>query len=419
MRLTETDIIACAMARLYRPAVAMALAMASFAAAHGAEPSAAPLSADTAAVASVDDAVSTDVVAPVARKGIVSRVIDYFADANKPKKHKKFDFNFIGGPHYSSETKFGLGVVAAGVYGIDTLRPEQPSSDVSLYGDITTTGFYMLGIRGNHIARHDRLRVIYDTKFSSQPTKMWGIGHAACDNDDNESKFKCHKVRVRGAALFKVAPGLFVGPMGRFDYISVDHIERPDLLPPGSPMSVSNNRFGLDLVYDSRDNLTAPHSGYYAGVSYYSRYLCIPVNDYHFDTVDLNLRGYHRLWKGAVLAYEYAMQLNWGEVPWLMMATIGGSDSMRGYYEGRYRDRNKMDTQVELRQHVYRRSGIVVWAGAGMIFDRFSRIRAGNILPDCGIGYRWEFKKNVNVRLDLGLGKGGQTGFVFNINEAF
>ena len=30
-----------------------------------------------------------------------------------------------------------------------------------------------------------------------------------------------------------------------------------------------------------------------------------------------------------------------------------------------------------------------------------------------------EFKKNVNVRLDYGFGKNGQSGFLFNINEAF
>ncbi len=36
-----------------------------------------------------------------------------------------------------------------------------------------------------------------------------------------------------------------------------------------------------------------------------------------------------------------------------------------------------------------------------------------------GVGYRWEFKKNVNVRLDYGFGKSGQHSFIFNINEAF
>lgn len=41
-----------------------------------------------------------------------------------------------------------------------------------------------------------------------------------------------------------------------------------------------------------------------------------------------------------------------------------------------------------------------------------------NLLPNGGIGIRWEFKKNVNVRLDYGFGK-GESGIIFNINEAF
>ena len=91
---------------------------------------------------------------------------------------------------------------------------------------------------------------------------------------------------------------------------------------------------------------------------------------------------------------------------------------MRGYYEGRYRDKCAMDAQIELRQHVWKRNGVAVWAGAGTIFPRFSEFTPKHILPNYGFGYRWEFKKRVNVRLDLGFGK-HQTGFIFNINEAF
>ena len=102
-----------------------------------------------------------------------------------------------------------------------------------------------------------------------------------------------------------------------------------------------------------------------------------------------------------------------------MMALLGNSYSMRGYYEGRYRDKHKMEAQIELRQHIWKRNGMVLWAGAGTVFPRFSAIEMKHILPCYGIGYRWEFKKNVNVRLDYGMGKGGQSGFIFNINEAF
>ena len=100
------------------------------------------------------------------------------------------------------------------------------------------------------------------------------------------------------------------------------------------------------------------------------------------------------------------------------MSTLGGSYSMRGYYEGRYRDKSAIDLCVELRQHVWRRNGVVLWVGAGTVFPKFSAMRWGHILPNYGVGYRWEFKKKVNVRLDLGFGR-GQTGFIFSINEAF
>ena len=91
---------------------------------------------------------------------------------------------------------------------------------------------------------------------------------------------------------------------------------------------------------------------------------------------------------------------------------------MRGYYEGRFRDKGEMDITFELRQQVYRRNGLAVWAGAGTVFPRFSAMRFRHILPNAGIGYRWEFKSRTNVRVDFGVGR-GETAFIFSINEAF
>lgn len=70
----------------------------------------------------------------------------------------------------------------------------------------------------------------------------------------------------------------------------------------------------------------------------------------------------------GVLAGQFHTLLNYGNPPWGLMATLGSSYSMRGYYEGRYRDKCAMDAQIELRQHVWRRNGVAVWAGAGTVF---------------------------------------------------
>lgn len=91
---------------------------------------------------------------------------------------------------------------------------------------------------------------------------------------------------------------------------------------------------------------------------------------------------------------------------------------MRAYYEGRYCDKNSMIGCIELRQRIYHRIGMVVWAGAGTVFPDFKRLQMRRVLPEAGIGYRWEFKKRVNVRVDYGIGK-HSSGIVFSINEAF
>ena len=68
---------------------------------------------------------------------------------------------------------------------------------------------------------------------------------------------------------------------------------------------------------------------------------------------------------------------------------------------------------------MWKRNGVVLWGGFGTVFSKFSNITFRTLLPNWGFGYRWEFKKNVNVRLDYGFGKPGHSGFIFNINEAF
>ena len=366
---------------------------------------------------SISSAEKVDTMALRAGKSWVNRILDYFNDSNKNKKHKRFDFSVIGGPHYASDTKFGLGLVAAGLYRTDPNDSILPPSNVSLYGDVSSVGFYMLGVRGNHIAPKGRYRIDYHLYFYSFPADFWGIGHEMGDNDANKSDMKRWQAQAEVSFLFRVADNFYIGPMASYDYVIGKHIERPELLQ-GMDQHTWNVGAGVSLVYDNRDNLTNPHRGICLNINqmFRPRFL---GNDYAFSTTAFRFDAYQRLGKGTVLAEDIGANLNFGNPSWGMMAELGGTHSMRGYYEGRYRDKHSLEATVELRQHVWKRNGIVVWVGAGTIFPKFSALRSKQILPNAGVGYRWEFKKNVNVRLDYGFGKSGQSGFLFNINEAF
>lgn len=353
----------------------------------------------------------------VQKKSFFTKFLDYFNDANKNKKQKKFDFSIIGGPHYSTDTKLGLGLVAAGLYRADRNDTILPPSNVSLFGDVSTVGFYLLGIRGTHIFPQDKYRLDYTLYFYSFPSKFWGMGYDMGNVDANETDMDRWQAQMKATFLFKVADNFYLGPMVTFDYVHGKNLERPELVE-GMDLTTSNYGAGFSLVYDSRDVLTSPHKGYYLNISqcFRPRFL---GNDYAFSTTDLRTSYYHPVWKGGLLAGEVRSTFNFGNPSWAMMALLGNSYSMRGYYEGRYRDKHKMEGQIELRQHVWRRNGVVAWIGAGTVFNKFSALRMDRVLPNYGIGYRWGFKKNVNVRLDYGFGKNGQSGFLFNINEAF
>lgn len=366
---------------------------------------------------SISSAEKVDTMALRAGKSWVNRILDYFNDSNKNKKHKRFDFSVIGGPHYASDTKFGLGLVAAGLYRTDPNDSILPPSNVSLYGDVSSVGFYMLGVRGNHIAPKGRYRIDYHLYFYSFPADFWGIGYEMGDNDANKSDMKRWQAQAEVSFLFRVADNFYIGPMASYDYVIDKHIERPELLQ-GMDQHTWNVGAGVSLVYDNRDNLTNPHRGIYLNINQMFR-PGFMGNDYAFSTTAFRFDAYQRLGKGTVLAEDIGANLNFGNPSWGMMAELGGTHSMRGYYEGRYRDKHSLEATVELRQHVWKRNGIVVWVGAGTIFPKFSALRSKQILPNAGVGYRWEFKKNVNVRLDYGFGKSGQSGFLFNINEAF
>lgn len=351
------------------------------------------------------------------RPGLFTRIINYFGDANKEKPEKKFDVNFIGGPYYSSDMKLGLGLVGAGMYRMNGCFKEMQPSNVSLFGSVSTVGFYMLGIRGNNLFPKDRCRLNYSMSFYSFPSYFWGIGFYQGNNDVNKTKIKRFQSKLKAEFLFRLGKEFYLGPVLVWDYARAQDVNKDYMyLFDGMSLVQRNYGVGASVQYDTRDFISNASRGIYAYLSQTFRPSWLG-NDQAFSTTEFQLRGYKSVWKGGILAGELKGMFNFGNPSWAMMAELGGSNSMRGYYEGRYRDKHSMSVQVELRQHVWRRNGITVWAGAGNVFHDSRTFK--KILPNFGIGYRWEFKKRVNVRLDLGFGKSGQNGFIFNINEAF
>ena len=94
---------------------------------------------------------------------------------------------------------------------------------------------------------------------------------------------------------------------------------------------------------------------------------------------------------------------------------------MRGYYRGRYRDKNMIAFQMEYRiMPVWWRLGLVGFVGVGDVAGRLDRFDLGNFKYSYGFGIRYLFmrEEKLNIRLDFAYGK-GSSGFYIVLREAF
>ena len=96
---------------------------------------------------------------------------------------------------------------------------------------------------------------------------------------------------------------------------------------------------------------------------------------------------------------------------------------MRGYYLGRFRDRNLLAGQIEYRMLPFsfaKRWGATVFAGTGLVYNSLPTSRGDHLLLAGGAGLRFLLfrKKDVWIRLDLAFTKEGQGVYIY-IGEAF
>lgn len=90
----------------------------------------------------------------------------------------------------------------------------------------------------------------------------------------------------------------------------------------GEAREVISTSIGATLVYDSRDFITNAAKGVYIKVNqrFFPKFL---GNKKAFTRTDFIFDYYHRLWEGAILAFDLHGEFNYGDVPWNMLAGFG------------------------------------------------------------------------------------------------
>lgn len=373
---------------------------------------------DTLSADAAQPAASASSSVPGRKRSVFRRIIDYFGESTQDRTfEKKIDFTFAGGPSYSKNTSLGIGLLAAGLYRLDRTDSITVPSDVSLFANISISGFFAVGISGNTIFSGNKQRIDYTLMFSSAPSYTWGIGYDDVQRD-TKREYTEQNYQIQARYLRQIFPHTYLGGLLSFDYAKASRYDASTPLFEGQKSSYLSTGIGLTLEYDTRDFIPNPFQGVYVSFQniFYPKALASVEKTLHRITFTADY--YQRLWKDCVLALDLYGEFNSQGTPWPMLARLGGNQRMRGYYKGQYTDNDMVTLQMELRQRVWRRIGCVVWGGAGNVFPSPGRFDWSKTLPNYGLGLRWELKKRVNVRVDYGFGK-KTSGFLLSVNEAF
>ncbi|MGK7311550.1 MAG: BamA/TamA family outer membrane protein [Candidatus Longimicrobiales bacterium M2_2A_002] len=220
----------------------------------------------------------------------------------------------------------------------------------------------------------------------------------------------------------RVAPGVYVGGGLRIADDDLVDLEGGGPLSDGRlPGADGGTVWGtaLRVIRDTRDEVISPATGVLASVSVRGHPDGLG-SDYGFLRYTLDGRRYLRAGPGVV-ALRTTMSGVSGDAPFRFLPTLGGQNLLRGYFDGRFRDRFLAAVQAEYRLRVWWRLGVAFFAAAGHVARDPRGMRLDGFHPSGGLGLRFllDPDQGVNIRIDYGVGEGGASGVYITATEAF
>ncbi len=261
--------------------------------------------------------------------------------------------------------------------------------------------------------------------YQKFPSRFYGIGpNTSLESREN---FTPVDLRFRISPLFSPLSHLYMGPRYEYDLYDVQDKE-PEGELSGTRVVGSNGThvsgFGFEIVWDTKDNFFYPFRGWEVQLIVMGFHRYTGSGNVFYRT-EFDLRRYIRIYGRHVLALQYFMQLTGGDVPFQLIPAMGGQNNMRGYYQGRYRDKNYFSFQAEYRFPLIWRFSGVLFGGTGIVAPAITRINFQYLRIACGGGLRFLLhqERMINLRLDFAVNnvrfRSDDYGMYFSVMEAF
>ena len=365
-------------------------------------------------------------------------VFDVFRMVFKKKNPKKKRKENINGPFITTIPYPGY-TIATGVAGVVPINiafytNQKEKGELSFFNSNFQYTQYKQALAfslSNLYFGHDKWRLIGDWRYYNFPTYTFGLGSRTSVSDMGAIRYQ--HLRVYEVVTRNVAESFDVGIGYHFDYhwdirdINAENGIRTDYQRYGFETKSISSGLSLNLIYDTRNNVNNPDKGFYFNTQFRANLKGLGGSG-NWSSLNIDVRKYFRLptkWHMEIAVWAYAWLTLNGNPPYLDLPSTGWdtyNNSGRGYAMGRFRGKNMLYLETELRFNILR-SGLL----GGVVFGNLQSVSEwpgnnfGYAQPGGGIGLRLKLNKrtNTNSCIDYGFGTGGSKGFAFNFNEVF
>lgn len=324
--------------------------------------------------------------------------------------------------YFTPETDWGFGAVSLFSFRLKGETKESRNSQFQFGGAYTQRDQLLFYLPYQLYYKNEKYYAFGELGYYKYSYRFFGVGDGDELPASNEELYNVNFPRVRINLMQLVRPKWYMGLRYWFDDYNIVKTKEGGLLENGNIQGANGgvvSSLGLISLYDSRDNYNYPSKGTYLEVLALPNYKQLG-SDFEFTRFSVDYVKFLSRKKSTLAINLFAVSIL-GEAPFNELAFIGGRNKMRGYFEGRYRNRNLLMAQAEYRRFLFWKLGMVAFAGYGVVTRDIDQFQTANIKPSGGLGvrYRLSDEEKINIRLDFGYGADGNSGVYLTIGEAF
>ncbi len=335
--------------------------------------------------------------------------------AQVPPSAPSMTWYAFGAPFYLPETRTGIGVTG-GIHHLLCAGCE-PSS-LHLEAAYTANRQFSLTL-APRLFVGESLAVGASFGYSLFPSRFYGVGPTTGDGGEGFTPRWLELV---------VTPEIYLLPR-RLRAGPKVHLRREEMvsLEPGKVIAsgaVTGSRgysavgLGASATWDGRDSSFFPRRGSYLE-AWYMYYPGALGHHADFGRGAFDASHFVALGGDHVLGLNASATLAHGDPPFTLLANLGGVRSIRGWVDGRYRDRFAWGMQAEYRFPIVWRLRGAAFAGAGGVASAPAEVRLSTLRPAAGAGLRVRLTEDgVHLRADL-ASRGGDPELYLIVLEAF